>query len=92
MKKEETYIDNTINYIKKNLQKGYNKDSLKWALINQGKTRMEVEKAFKQAEMELARESSMASQRQASSTASPPMIEPIQGEPKRGFFARLFGL
>ena len=91
MKKEETYIDNTVNYIKKNLQKGYNKDSLKWALINQGKARIEVDKAFKQAEMELARESSMVSQRQAS-MVSQQMITQIEEPVKRGFFARLFGL
>ena len=91
MKKEETYIDNTVNYIKKNLQKGYNKESLKWALMNQGKPRMEVEKAFRQAEAELAQDAQRARQQQAS-MAPPPMIEPIQEEPKRGFLSRLFGL
>ena len=46
MKKDETYLSDKVTYIKKNLQKGYNKDSLKWALISQGNSRQEVDKAF----------------------------------------------
>ncbi len=91
MKKEETYIDNTVNYIKKNLQKGYNKESLKWALMNQGKPRMEIDKAFRQAEAELARDAQLARQRQAS-MAPPPMITPVEESPKKGFLSRLFGI
>jgi SOS response regulatory protein OraA/RecX len=91
MKKEETYIDGTVSYIKKNLQKGYNRESLKWALMNQGKPRMEIDRAFKQADAEIAREDQMARQHQ-SSLAPQPMIEPIKEEPKRGFFSRLFGI
>ena len=41
-------------YFKKNLKKGYTIDSLKWALINQGYSRMIVEDAIKQANKELA--------------------------------------
>lgn len=91
MKKEETYIDGTVSYIKKNLQKGYNRESLKWALMNQGKPRMEIEKAFKQAEAEIAREAQMARQHQ-SSMSPPPMITPVEEEPKKGFLSRLFGI
>ncbi len=90
MRKEETYIDGTVSYIKKNLRKGYNRESLKWALMNQGKPRMEIEKAFKQAESEIANESQLARQHQASLTPIP-SIEPIQEEPKKGFFSRLLG-
>ena len=91
MKKEETYIDGTVSYIKKNLQKGYNRESLKWALMNQGKPRMEIDRAFKQADAEIAREAQIARQHQAS-MAPIPVIEPIQEEPKKGFFSRLFGI
>ncbi len=90
MRKEETYIDGTVSYIKKNLQKGYNRESLKWALMNQGKPRMEIEKAFKQAEAEIAREAQIARQHQAS-MAPIPVIESIQEEPKKGFLSRLLG-
>jgi hypothetical protein len=43
-------------YIKRNLKKGYTKESLKWALINQGNSRIEVEKAIKKVDIELAAE------------------------------------
>jgi SOS response regulatory protein OraA/RecX len=92
MKKDETYLSDKINYIKRNLQKGYNKDSLKWALVNQGNSRAEVEKAFQQAEREMANESAMAARRLQSMQPAP-KIEPIMPdvEKKKGFFSRLFG-
>ncbi len=91
MAKEPTYIDTLSNRIKANVKKGYNKESLKWALVNQGHSRIEVDKAFRQAEAEITKEAQMARQQQAS-MAPQPMIEPLQEEPKRGFFARLFRL
>lgn len=45
-----------IEYIKKNLKKGYTKESLKWALISQGNSKLEVEKALKRVDEELAKE------------------------------------
>ena len=56
MKKEGNYIGELADYIKRNLRKGYTKDSLKWALVGQGHSRLEVEKAVKKVELELARE------------------------------------
>lgn len=56
MKKGKNYIGELINYIKKNLKKGYTKESLRWALINQGHSKLEVEKALKLVEEELAAE------------------------------------
>lgn len=91
MPKEPTYIDTLSNRIKLNLKKGYNRESLKWALVNQGHSRIEVDKAFRQAEAEISREASVEAQRRAS-MAPPPMIVPVEDEPKKGFFARLFGL
>ena len=92
MKKDETYITSTVNYIKRNLQKGYDKDSLKWALINQGNSRIEVDKAFVQAEKEIASES-VAQAKRLSSIQPAPRIEPIMSEveKKKGFFSRFFG-
>ena len=54
--KKGDYIGELASYIKKNLSKGYTQDSLKFALISQGHSRMEVEKAIKRVETELARE------------------------------------
>ncbi len=92
MRKEPTYIDTLSGRIKNNLRKGYNKESLKWALVNQGHSRIEVDKAFRQAEAEITQEAQTARLQQAS-MAPQPMIEPIIDEqPKKGFLARLFGL
>jgi len=43
-----------INYIKKNLKKGYDADSLKFVLINQGYSRTIVKQALEQANKEIA--------------------------------------
>ncbi len=48
--------DELLNYLKRNIKKGYTKESLKWALIEQGYSRLEVEKALKNVDVELARE------------------------------------
>ncbi len=48
------YLRNIVNYLKKNLTKGYTFESLKWALIKQGYSRTIVEKAIEQVNKELA--------------------------------------
>lgn len=45
---------NLISYFKKNLSKGYTLDSLRWALINQGYSRVAIERAIMQVNKELA--------------------------------------
>ena len=52
---EEIYKQRIIDYFKKNLTKGYNSESLKWALINQGYSRIIVENAFEEANKQLAK-------------------------------------
>jgi len=54
--REEGYIKQLINYIKRNSAKGYPIESLRWALINQGYGRVEVGKAIELANKELALE------------------------------------
>ena len=49
------YTNQIVNYLRKNLKKGYTKESLRWALVNQGHSRMEIEKAFRKLEQEMAR-------------------------------------
>jgi len=56
MVRKNDYVGELIDYIKKNLKKGYTKESLKWALINQGHSKVEVEKALKKVDDELASE------------------------------------
>jgi len=50
----ENYKRQIIDYFKKNLAKGYTSETLKWALINQGYSRVVVETAIEQANKELA--------------------------------------
>ena len=56
MMQERDYIDELVQYVKKNLKKGYTKESLKWALVSQGHSKREVEKALLKVEHELANE------------------------------------
>ena len=56
MQKKGDYIGELAGYIKKNLKKGYTMDSLKYALVNQGHSRLEVEKALKRVQEEQAKE------------------------------------
>ena len=56
MRREESYLLQLADYIKKNLAKGYTMDSLKWALINQGHSKVEVAKALELANRELAKQ------------------------------------
>lgn len=44
--RETDYIQQLANYFKKNLQKGYTSESLKWALISQGYSRTEIDRAL----------------------------------------------
>ena len=54
MPEKRALMDDLISYIKKNLKKGYTKESLRWALMNQGYSKIEVEKALKKVDLELA--------------------------------------
>lgn len=47
-------IRQVVDYIKINISKGYTPDSLKWALINQGYSRIIVSKAIEIAHKEIA--------------------------------------
>ena len=44
-----------VNYFKRNFKKGYTEESLKWALINQGYSRIRVEQGIKKANEELSK-------------------------------------
>lgn len=56
MDKVKPYSGQIVDYLKKNLRKGYTKESLKWALVNQGHSKLEIDKAFQKAESEFAEE------------------------------------
>jgi len=48
------YMNILVNYLKKNLAKGYTFESLKWALINQGYSKAIIERAIAQTHKDLA--------------------------------------
>jgi phage tail protein X len=48
------YKRKLVDYFKKNLRKGYTKEALQWALVNQGYSRTAVESALEEANIELA--------------------------------------
>ena len=52
---ETNYKKGLVDYFEKNLKKGYTSNSLKIALINQGYSRIAVEKAIEEAHKELAK-------------------------------------
>lgn len=49
------YINTIVNYLKKNLAKGYTSESLKWALINQGYSKTIIERAIIQVHKDLSK-------------------------------------
>jgi hypothetical protein len=82
--RKEDYIKKVVDYIKKNLAKGYTEDSLRWALVKQGHSRTLVEKAINIAKKEMA---------ETAPKLAPPVetkIEIIKKPEKRSFLARLF--
>jgi SOS response regulatory protein OraA/RecX len=85
------YKSKLVEYIKKNLKKGYPMDTLKVALVNQGYSRSIIEEAMKSAMDEMAKE--------APTLKEKPQIEHevvaeenVQVVPeKKSFFKKLFG-
>ena len=84
-------MQNLVDYVKRNLNKGYASDSLRWALINQGHSRIEVDKALTLAQAEVSRER-VASRPTASpqTSISSPSLQ-VEPEPKQPFWKRFFG-
>ena len=80
------YIQQLADYIRKNISKGYTIDSLKWALISQGHSRTEIDRAIVLANEQMAS--------QAPKMIEKPVIkvETIPEMPeKKGFFSRVKG-
>jgi hypothetical protein len=90
MNKEGDYVGELSEYIKKNLKKGYTKDSLKWALVNQGHSKMEVEKALKRVDLELAKSAPLLNTRPEIKYE---IVEPKDAkvEGKKSWWEKIFG-
>lgn len=75
-----------VEYIEKNLAKGYKIDDLRWALVNQKYSRIEIEKAIKLVEAKTP----VKEEKTPQVTIADVKQETIALPPRKGFFARLF--
>ena len=91
MIRERDYIEELVLYVKKNLKKGYTTESLKWALVSQGHSKREVEKALAKVQQELAREAPVL---EPKPVINYEVVEPEGAivEEKKSFWKRMFGL
>ena len=89
---KESYIQQLVSYIEKNLAKGYTLESLKWALIDQGYSRSEVNRAIKLANEELAKKAPKLEEKPVIKVEREPIlqeIEPGKKHPVKNFFKNL---
>ncbi len=87
MKKDKNYLDDLVEYINKNVKKGYTVESLKWALVKQGHSKLEVEKAIKFVENQLASKAPVLETKPEIKYEVMPNVEPE----KKSFWKRIFG-
>ena len=89
MPKDLNYKSQLVNYIKKNLKKGYTKESLKWALFAQGHSKIEIERAFDRAEEEMAMDAPIL---KTKPQITYEIVEPkMPKEEKKSFWKKWFG-
>ena len=53
--REGDYVQKVVEYLRKNLKKGYTVESLKWALVRQGYSKTSVERAIIELNKEMAK-------------------------------------
>lgn len=87
MVNQDTIVASLVSYLERNLKKGYKIEDLRWALITQKHSRIEIEKAIK-----------IVQARTPSVKQEAPKIESVEVKQedayvpeKRGFWSRLFG-
>jgi len=89
--RSEEYKKKIVEYLKKNLKKGYTIESLRWALIGQGYPRTIVENSINEANKELSQQAPILKEK-------PVIIHEILDENdqpiqlKRPWWKRFFGL
>ncbi|HLC31709.1 MAG TPA: hypothetical protein VJK51_03500 [Candidatus Nanoarchaeia archaeon] len=84
MLRRKKYPNEIIDYLKKNLKKGYTKESLRWALVNQDYSRLEVDKALQEIDQILGKEAPLLKAKPVIKYESYPLNE------KPSLFKRLF--
>lgn len=87
--RESEYKKKLMDYLRKNMGKGYDTESLRWALVDQGYSRTLIDSAIKEASSELSKARSAAQEK--------PVIthEIVADEPalqKKSWWKSFFGL
>lgn len=77
------YIGALVKYIEKNLSKGYTQESLKFALLNQGYSRTEIEKSMKIAAEQMAKKLPPVPEKPVIKIETEPPVE------KKSFFEKI---
>jgi hypothetical protein len=75
-------------YVIKNSRKGYTIESLRWALINQGYSKLEIEKAIKKANEELANRAPIL---KTKPVIKHEVVEPDPKNKRRSLYDDMFG-
>jgi len=89
----QNHVQQLVDHIKKNLAKGYTSDALKVSLINQGYSRISVEKAIEIANQQLASTIPLIKEKpQITYKVFDESFQPISisTSEKKSFFKRLF--
>lgn len=101
MYKPDNPITQLAEYIQENLEKGYNLDSLRYSLLNQGYSKISVERAINRANEKIAEKIPPIKEKPRitykvipvapESSENSEDLEPIEVEPeKKGFWKRMF--
>lgn len=89
MNKKKDYMIEIVDYIKRNIKKGYTVESLKWALVSQGYSKLEVEKAIVKVNADLAAQAPVLETKPTITYETVPPVEQVQE--KKSFWKKLFG-
>jgi hypothetical protein len=73
----EGYMKQLVKYLEKNLAKGYTLESLKWALVNQGYSRSEVNRAIRIVNEELAKKAPKLKEKPIIKVRREPILEEV---------------
>ena len=95
MEPRKTAIEQLTEYIKNNLVKGYNQDTLRFSLISQGYSKISVERALENANKQIAE--TVPEMKEKPQIVYRQVIDRTQSmeisttKRKQGFFKRVFG-
>lgn len=91
MEREKATDKFLMEYLEKNLAKGYKLDDLRFLLIKEGYLRIDVDKAVKIIEEKVKRDKEER-EKQVQIARTQQVMEVIEEPNKKGFFSRIFGL